>query len=117
MNRTAKLWLVLVALFLLLPRTTSGQPQDEKFPGELVKFTPMGAEPVFTAAKGAWDDKIRERGWIMREAGLWKLWYTGYAENGSRMLGYATSKDGIAWSRYAGNPIYKEHWVEDMMIV
>lgn len=117
MNPTQQRWSFLVALALLSPSTSAGQQQDEKFPIELVKFVPMRAEPVFTAAKGEWDAKIRERGWIMREAGLWKLWYTGYSENGSRMLGYATSKDGTSWSRHTDNPIYKEHWVEDMMIM
>lgn len=33
------------------------------------------------------------------------------------MLGYATSKDGIDWVRHPNNPLYKEHWVEDMMVV
>jgi predicted GH43/DUF377 family glycosyl hydrolase len=55
----------------------------------------------------------------MREDGIWKMWYTGYdgTKEGLRMLGYATSPDGIKWTRHRGNPLYREHWVEDMMIV
>jgi sucrose-6-phosphate hydrolase SacC (GH32 family) len=55
----------------------------------------------------------------MREDGVYKLWYTGYdgTADGLRMLGYATSPDGITWTRHPRNPIYREHWVEDMMIV
>jgi len=46
------------------------------------------------------------------------MWYTGYSGRRSQMkLGYATSPDGLKWTRYAGNPIYDKHWVEDMMIV
>jgi len=47
------------------------------------------------------------------------LWYTGYdgSDKGLRMLGYATSSDGIHWIRHPRNPLYKEHWVEDMMVV
>ncbi len=33
------------------------------------------------------------------------------------MLGLATSRDGLSWIRHAGNPLYRRHWVEDMMIV
>ncbi len=33
------------------------------------------------------------------------------------MLGYATSSDGIHWTRDPRNPIYRGHWVEDMMVV
>ena len=89
------------------------------FPPELVQFVPYQKAPVFAAVKGQWDAKIRERGWILKEGDQWKLWYTGYdgTKDGLRMLGYATSKDGIAWTRHPGNPIYKDHWVEDMMVV
>ncbi|MBK8280114.1 MAG: hypothetical protein IPK94_08380 [Saprospiraceae bacterium] len=32
-------------------------------------------------------------------------------------LGYATSPDGLIWTRYAGNPIYDSLHTEDMMII
>jgi WD40 repeat protein len=92
----------------------------EKFPPELVRFVPYKENPIFTAApKGSWDSKIRERGWIIREDGLYKLYYTGYdgTKDGLRMLGLATSKDGIHWTRHPRNPLYRAHWVEDMMVV
>jgi beta-1,2-mannobiose phosphorylase / 1,2-beta-oligomannan phosphorylase len=111
---------LLLLLGLVVPLVPGfAQPPGEKFPPELVKFVPYQDAPIFAAAKGQWDAKIRERGWILKEGDLWKLWYTGYdgTENGLRMLGYATSKDGIHWTRHPNNPIYKEHWVEDMMVV
>lgn len=92
----------------------------EEFPPELVRFQPYPGNPVFTGAgKDAWDAKIRERGWILREGEAWRMWYTGYdgSPNAPMMLGYATSPDGLKWTRHAGNPIYRRHWVEDMMIV
>jgi hypothetical protein len=117
-----KRFLPLSALLLFLPLLAGSAPEApaEKFPPELVKFVQVGKEPVFKAAlKPKWDAKIRERGWIMREDGLWKMWYTGYdgTDKGLRMLGYATSADGIKWTRHPKNPLYREHWVEDMMIV
>jgi predicted GH43/DUF377 family glycosyl hydrolase len=45
------------------------------------------------------------------------MWYTGYQADGPMKLGYATSPDGITWTRYGDRPIYDEHWVEDMMVV
>ena len=47
------------------------------------------------------------------------MWYTGYdgTRGGLKMLGYATSPDGIHWTPDANNPIYRGHWVEDMMVV
>ncbi len=93
---------------------------DERFPRELVDFVPEPKKPVFTGAGlGHWDVRIRERGWILREGNLYRMWYTGFERDSSPLLklGYATSTDGIHWTRYAKNPIYDEHWVEDMMVV
>ncbi len=93
---------------------------DEEFPPELVQFKAYDKNPVFRGQGGdAWDAKIRERGWIMRDGDAWRMWYTGYgaSEKPQMMLGYATSPDGLSWTRHPGNPIYREHWVEDMMIV
>src|SRR5579872_2355678 len=109
--------LLLAASCLAAPRPA--QAGDE-FPPELVRFQPYEKNPVFQGAgDDAWDARIRERGWIMRDGDLWRMWYTGYgkADNAPMMLGYATSRDGLAWARYADKPIYREHWVEDMMVV
>lgn len=112
--------LCLAVLFAPLVVFSEPEPRAEKFPPELVKFVPSGKEPVFQAdEKGKWDAKIRERGWILHEEGVWKLWYTGYdgTADGIRLLGQATSPDGVKWTRHPKNPLHREHWVEDMMIV
>ena len=41
---------------------------------------------------------------ILKEHGIYKLWYHGFANN-TRQIGYAESLDGIAWTKYAGNPV------------
>lgn len=93
---------------------------DEEFPPELVDFVPYDKNPVFVAeGRGSWDVAIRERGWILREGETYHMWFTGYdgTRPGLKMLGYATSPDGLRWTRYPENPIYRQHWVEDMMVV
>ena len=119
MNRTQPLsakWLCL-ALAALWWATTA---RAEDFPPELVRFVPYGGNPVFAGTgEDTWDRKIRERGYILREGDTWHLWYTGYNQDrgGVMHLGYATSPDGLKWTRYAGNPVYDKAWTEDMCVV
>ena len=116
--RPAFHWPLALALAVVWPVTGKAQPTDTKFPPELVKFASLRQEPIFKGAEGQWDTIIRERGWVTKDGGLWKLWYTGYADKqGKRLLGYATSKDGLAWDRHPDNPLLKEHWIEDMTVV
>lgn len=108
-----------VTAFVAVTLFTRLQAND-LFPTELTRFEPITENPVFTAeGDGYWDVKIRERGWIIRDGNTWRMWYTGYdgTRPGQKMLGYATSKDGIAWTPHPHNPIYRQHWVEDVCII
>lgn len=115
MNRIAVLLIVVSGL---------GQPcvigQEVPFPADLVKWAPSPDRPLFGGTgRDTWDKKVRERGWALRVDGLYHLFYTGYNEERSpnRMLGHATSPDGLNWTRDPANPIHSEGWVEDMCVV
>jgi predicted GH43/DUF377 family glycosyl hydrolase len=95
------------------------RPTEVEFPPVLVSFV-TASEPLFRGTgPGHWDSLIRERGWILQEEGIYHLWFTGYFDKkaGPMSLGYATSPDGIHWTRYRDNPVYSEDWVEDMQVV
>ena len=70
-------------------------------------------------AKTTGTPRIRERGWILKDGDTWRLWYTGYdgTRDGKKMLGLATSPDGLRWTRHSANPIYRDRWVEDMQVI
>src|SRR6476620_10501275 len=75
-------------------KSQSAKTNSGAFPSELVAFTPYPSKPVFKAAdQGAWDKKIRERGYILYEDSSYKLWHTGYNGDDTivKHLGYATS--------------------------
>lgn len=97
-----------------------GEPMTADIPSELVDFVAAPQNPVLASpGPGRWDSNMRERGWIRREGDRWRLWYTGY--NGAAAaercaLGLAVSSDGVAWRRYADEPLHAAHWVEDVMI-
>ncbi|MFM7250617.1 MAG: glycosylase [Planctomycetaceae bacterium] len=110
--------LVLVAFVAALPCRAD---EAADFPTELVDFGPASSVPLFSGGgDGAWDQNIRERGWIRREGpDRWRLWYTGYDDERSplRLLGHATSTDGLNWSRDPSGPLVPGEWVEDVCVV
>jgi hypothetical protein len=44
-----------------------------------------------------WDERVK----------LWKMWYSGGEQYEPNAIGYATSPDGVVWTRSAQNPILK----------
>src|SRR5262245_57411842 len=120
MRRGSRICHSLALLVVLVTRATAGERDGGAFPRTLVEWTPIAANPVFQGAGDtAWDRKIRERGYILKEDGTYHLWYTGYNENRVKMmfLGHATSPDGLHWSRDPRNPIFDKAWVEDVCVV
>ena len=115
----------LVALALSTPMDAGAAEakrlgSDGDFPKELVDWVPYDGNPLFTGTgQGSWDDQIRERGFILREGGLWRLWYTGYAaaRGGAMALGYATSPDGIHFTRHSDRPAFDGVWTEDVFVL
>lgn len=103
-------------------RNPSREKGNSKFPDELVNFIAYSNNPVFTGTEThTWDQKIRERGYILKEDGVYHLWYTGYNKESGKATeshpGYATSEDGINWKRYLETPIFDSGWVEDMCVI
>jgi len=90
------------------------------FPPELVEFGPPAERPLFAGGgPDAWDRDLRERGWIVRDGGTWRLWYTGSNPDRDpvRRLGHATSPDGLNWTRDPAGPFVADRWVEDVCVV
>jgi hypothetical protein len=109
-------------LFLLLPALAlaAGPAAAGEFPRRLVAWEPLEGNPVFRGGgDGAWDRKIRERGYILPEGGTYHLWYSGYNDARSRrcLLGHATSSDGLHWERDPANPVFAGSWTEDVFVL
>ena len=95
-------------------------PAALRFPRELVEWEPYAGNPLFAGTgQDTWDREIRERGFLLRDGGAWKLWYTGYDSRKSetKSLGYATSADGLRFKRDPTNPIFAGVWTEDVFVV
>lgn len=70
-----------------------------------LNWTKYDGNPVLEPGdKGAWDSAYRGQVSVMKDAGLYKMWYSG-SDGGLWQTGYATSTNGIDWSIYGGNPV------------
>lgn len=114
----------LLIVFLIVSACNNKDNKDKNspilFPSELVNFILFEQNPVFSGTgSDTWDSNIRERGYILQEDGVYKMWYTGFNKDKdpTMHLGYATSDDGIHWTRYPENPVFNEYWTEDVHLV
>lgn len=73
------------------------------YPPSAAGFTRSGANPILEPDV-AWEETSVHEPMVMLEGGVWKLWYTGGWDHPG--MGYATSTDGVAWTKYASNPVY-----------
>jgi uncharacterized repeat protein (TIGR01451 family) len=72
-----------------------------------VNWTKHASNPVMdVGAQGEWDSQELEAPFVIKESPTsYKMWYAGRGPDGSWRIGYATSTDGINWTKYAGNPV------------
>lgn len=62
--------------------------------------------PVLTGGgPGAWDESGVGLAMVIKDEGIYKMWFTGRNANNFEAIGYATSPDGVTWSKFAGNPV------------
>jgi hypothetical protein len=53
---------------------------------------------------GSWDDRHHWNPHVIFDNTTYHMWYSGSDGNNFR-VGYATSEDGIKWTKYIGNPV------------
>lgn len=70
------------------------------------RWTKYSRNPVLSPSE-PWEGGVGGEispGSVTIENGTYKMWYHSYL-NGKRRIGYATSEDGIRWTKYPGNPV------------
>lgn len=73
--------------------------------------------PILTAGPGIYDSWWGRFADVMLDNGVYKTWYTGHTLTNTSTpwytaVDYATSMDGVHWTKYPGNPVYgAEQWL------
>ena len=53
---------------------------------------------------GQWDDNDVLSPAVIKDGGTYEMWYNGF-DGAKYRVGYATSADGVTWTKDAGNPV------------
>jgi hypothetical protein len=71
-----------------------------------INWTEYAGNPVLNIdSNGSWDSNHVYRVYVLYEDTTYHMWYTGISDLGISAIGYATSSDGIKWTKYSGNPV------------
>ena len=92
---------IFIAASLFIPVGAATQAQTE--------WTKYAGNPVLVeGSAGSWDDNFLVEASVLFDGTNYKMWYGG--QDGSQddfnmRIGYATSPDGLEWTKYSGNPV------------
>jgi predicted GH43/DUF377 family glycosyl hydrolase len=71
-----------------------------------VTWTKHPGNPVLpVGSAGSWDSGGAVITAVLAEGGSYRAWYWGYQTVGWSAMGYATSPDGVTWTKHLGNPV------------
>ena len=81
------------------------------FSKDNIHWTEYAGNPIIKGGPGAYDAYWARYPSVIYENGTYKMWYTGHTLITSAGLNvtisYATSSDGVHWTKYVGNPVFK----------
>ncbi len=87
-----------LGMLAALPASASAAPAD---------WTEYPNNPVLTrGASGSWDSWNTISVSVVYDAGQYHMWYQGSTQSGSARIGYATSPDGLQWTKYGSSPVF-----------
>jgi len=91
----------------------SGGPQDGPWQTgyatslDGINWEIYAENPVLeSGGAGSWDEMESDGPTVIKDGSVYKMWYHGCnADYSVCSIGYATSNDGISWTKYADNPV------------
>ena len=90
-----------------LATSTDGGQTWQKYDDPATTSPPYAeSDPVVTAGPESYDIFSIFGAGMARDGGEWEMIYSGFNSNQEGAICYATSSEGIHWTKYPGNPIY-----------
>jgi len=70
-----------------------------------ITWTKSGSNPVMDLGPaGSWDDSSILEPTVLFDSFMYHMWYQGF-DGSIRRIGYATSPDGVVWTKSSSNPV------------
>src|SRR5574341_1780643 len=102
-NVLLKIFLLLITLFNPLIQPSIASSNWQKYPGN----------PVLNIGQaGSWDSRGAMSSSVLFNGNIYKMWYSGY-DGSSWKIGYATSNDGINWTKPIPTPLISPNYALD----
>ena len=71
-----------------------------------IGWTKYPGNPVLSNGNsGQWDSNLATLGSVIKDDDYYRMWYVGMDPGNIQKVGYATSPDGINWTKYMDNPV------------
>lgn len=72
---------------------------------DALNWTRCAENPVLVRGPDPWDADSIGNPEVVYDGTNFRMWYTGHAGDYRHSIGYATSPDGVTWSKHGGNPV------------
>jgi predicted GH43/DUF377 family glycosyl hydrolase len=94
-----------LAILIIAPLSVATRTFAQTVPnGQLVRYA--GNPLLAKGPTGSYDElKIGPRAILRVAPNDWRMWYEAVPAGNQSYTAYATSPDGLAWTKYAGNPV------------
>ena len=91
--------------------TTTFRQIGAAFSSDGVHWVKSAHNPVITHGPGTYDQRYTRGPSVIFDSGTYKMWYWGTAPPNATVpfqssIDYATSTDGVHWTKYPGNPLF-----------
>ena len=70
-------------------------------------WTPTADSVLSWGTAGSWDDDKVMCPRVIHDGQIFEMWYCGERTDARTQIGYATSLDGITWTRHGANPVLR----------
>lgn len=72
--------------------------------GQVCNVVKTATPVLLVGPSNSWDSTDVLDPVVIKQGGTYKMWFAGY-DGTTYQIGYASSADGVLWSKYGGNPV------------